>query len=382
MSLVKSFPSLFQKNKSGKAKLWNISVLEYAEGPVIQIEHGILGGKMQITQDVITEGKNIGRANETTPLQQALAEAESKWTHKQERDGYVQSMTDMDKDTRPGIDPMLAHRYDKHPDAMTFPCFIQPKLDGHRCIAIIKNGTCELWSRSRIRITGVPHIQDALSMHLSGTLNNDETLILDGELYNHDYKNKFEDLASFIRSGTPKDGHEVVQYHVYDIVKSDVPYVLRQKMLEELFQVVNCSLVSSPIVVVETIPVEQKDVVKLFKDFRSRGYEGAMLRDPKSLYIGDRSYGLLKVKEFDDSEFKITGVNEGRGKLKGHAIFECVTEDGVTFEAKLKGDTSRLKEIFDSPDQYIGKTLTVQYQGRTKNNIPRFPVGLRIREDV
>jgi DNA ligase-1 len=142
-------------------------------------------------------------------------------------------------------------------------------------------------------------------------------------------------------------------------------------------------LLDRSLVLVDTQTVSQEDVTQAFKQYRSLGYEGAMLRDPESLYVGDRSYGLLKVKEFDDSEFKIVNVNEGRGKLKGHAIFECITEDGAEkFEAKLKGETSHLKTIFENPQDYIGKSLTVQYQGRTKNHIPRFPVGLRVRQDV
>lgn len=374
MSLVKAFPSLFQKSKSGKIKLWNISVHQFVEGGEIRTEYGIVQGKMQISNDLVTKGKNIGKTNETTPVQQAVAEAESKWTKKQEREGYVQSMMDTDKDERPGIDPMLAHRYDKYPDAMNFPCYVQPKLDGHRCIAIIKDGKCELWSRSRTIISGVPHINAALLKQFGG---NQEQLILDGELYNHDYKAKFEELASFIRSGTPKVGHEAVQFHIYDLVDYEMPYAMRYKTLSYLL-----FCVPKPLVQVDTLPKTQDEVTKTFKDFRAMGYEGAMLRDPESMYTGDRSYGLLKVKEFDDSEFKIVNVNEGRGKLKGHAIFECVTEDGVTFEAKLKGDTEHLKTIFENPKDYIGKSLTVQYQGRTKNNIPRFPVGLRVRQDV
>ena len=72
---------------------------------------------------------------------------------------------------------------------------------------------------------------------------------------------------------------------------------------------------------------------------------------------------------------------EGRGKLKGHAIFTCVTQDGTEFDVKMKGELTELQEIFQNFDQYLGRDLTVVYQGFTKNGIPRFPVGLRLRED-
>jgi hypothetical protein len=68
--------------------------------------------------------------------------------------------------------------------------------------------------------------------------------------------------------------------------------------------------------------------------------------------------------------------------MKGHAIFECVTETSERFDVKMKGSMDKLKEIWENKDSYIGKTLTVMFQERTKNGIPRFPVGLRLRGDV
>ena len=97
----------------------------------------------------------------------------------------------------------------------------------------------------------------------------------------------------------------------------------------------------------------------------------------------ENSY-LQKYKVFEDAEFEITGVEEGRGKLAGHAgSFICVTKEGNEFKAKLKGKLSDLKEYWENQKQYIGKTLTVQFQGLTnKNNVPRFPVALRFRENL
>ena len=73
-----------------------------------------------------------------------------------------------------------------------------------------------------------------------------------------------------------------------------------------------------------------------------------------------------------------------RGKLSGHAgSFVCITKDGNEFNAKIKGQLPLLKKYFTEFEKYKGKMLTVQYQGYTnKNNVPRFPIGLRIREDM
>lgn len=381
---MKSFPTLFKKNSKGKIQTWDISVTEDLEvstsGIVLKhvgtitINYGQQGGKIQTTSDSITEGKNLGKANGTNPYQQACLEAESKWTAQQERDSYVQNVEQAGEDLRDGDEPMLAQRYDKYPEKMPFPCAIQPKLDGHRCVAILANGKCELYSRTRTLITGVPHVNRALETLYPGA-----NITLDGELYNHDYKAKFEELTSFIRSQEPKVGHEVVQYHIYDVVETSLEYKDRLNVIKQLTVAADQH---STIKFVATKVVDEADVVTEFKKFVTLGYEGAMLRNLASKYEQRRSYGLMKVKEFEDAEFVIVGVKEGRGKLQGHAIFECSVDATTTFDVKLKGSEDRLKEIFQDQPKYLGKALTVQFQGRTKNNIPRFPVGVRLREDV
>jgi DNA ligase-1 len=372
---MKDFPVLYKKNLKGKLQFWHIWATEIDGKGLISISYGLDGGKVQQTCDTISEGKNLGKANATTPFQQACLEAESKWTAQQERDSYVQNVDQAGEDLREGDEPMLAHRYDKYPEKMPFPCAIQPKLDGHRCVAIIKDGVCTLYSRTRTLITGVPHINAKLA-ELVPT----GELTLDGELYNHDYKSKFEELTSFIRSQEPKDGHEVVQYHMYDVVDLNKTFNERNHLLNQTFALSVWN--DGCIRYVPTFDVTEAEVVIKFKEFVSQGYEGAMLRNLDSKYEQRRSYGLMKVKEFEDAEFKIIGVKEGRGKLQGHAIFECTVDGNENFDVKLKGKEETLKEIFQNQPQYIGQLLTVQFQGRTKNNIPRFPVGVRLRADI
>lgn len=372
---IKAFPTLYKRDSKGRVQTWDVFVTKNGvEGFYIKTKHGKQGGKIQETADLITEGKNLGRTNETTPEQQAISEAESKWTKQIERKGYVDDPTKVDTDTRPGAEAMLAHRFDKYPHKIVYPCFIQPKLDGHRCLAVVENGAAKLFSRQRKPITGLPHITDFLGVKFP-----EGKIILDGELYNHDYKNKFEELTGFIRSEEPKVGHGVVQYHVYDIV-SDEPQVTRLQSIEGLLG----DYFGETVKVVETKLVEDEEQVLFeFKKHRKAGYEGSILRNYTGVYEGKRSHNLQKVKEFDDAEFEIVGVTEGRGKMAGHAIFVCQTPDGHKFEAKMKGSMENLKEYFENAEKYIGRIVTVQFQGYTgKNNVPRFPVAIRFREDL
>ncbi len=382
---VKRFPRLFKKTNTGAVQYWDIFVQEKRSsqalesvGEIVTI-YGQLGTTSpQRTSDVVAEGKNAGKKNATTAFEQAVKEAQSKW-EKQKKKGYVESeesarAQEVDGDTiAGGLFPMLAQSFSKHASKIAWPCYIQPKLDGIRCIAIVKNGKATLWSRTRKPITSVPHIVAELEANFTD-------VVLDGELYNHTLKSEFEKIVSLVRQEQPADGHEVVQYHVYDMV-SDKSFADRNDELMALLSTVNWDI----IVPVQTGMVnDETQVTEMFTQVRANGYEGVMLRNAESKYEQNkRSYGLQKVKEFEDAEFDIVGVEEGRGRLTGHVgAFVCRTSDGKEFLAKMSGATDNLRKLFTDESLWRGKRLTVQYQGLTgANGVPRFPVGLRIREE-
>lgn len=373
---VKTFPTLYKRNSNGSLQQWTIFVGTdtFGYGWLIT-DYGQVDGSLQRAEDCITEGKNVGKANETTPLEQAFAEAQAKWEGKLKK-GYVQSLDDAqegktDAIIAGGVNPMLAHPFEKFPHKVAYPAFIQPKLDGHRCIAVIQNGECKLWSRTRKLITGVPHIARMLEARFPG-----ETLVLDGELYNHDYREKFEELSSFIRSQTPKPGHEIVQYWVYDII-NDKPQESRLRQLSMI------GIVGEKIIPVPTEKVENQDeLTGVFPAYLEHGYEGMMVRNAQARYKGSRSHDLLKVKVMQDAEFELVRIESGRGKMEGKAIFTVVTETGQEFRCKLVGALDSLTQYVDEPEKWIGKLVTVKYQNLSADGIPRFPIALRFREDV
>jgi ATP-dependent DNA ligase len=365
-------PKLYKLSSTGAQQEWEIST----DDNIIITRWGKVGGKSQETQDVIKEGKNQGRSNETTPKEQAEAEATSQWEKKLKK-GYVKSLAaadagEIDDVITGGVEPMLAKRFDEQGDKVVYPAYVQPKFDGHRCIAVVdKKGSCTLWSRTRKPITGLPHINAAIEN--SGA----KDIVLDGELYNHDYKAKFEELTSFIRNPEPKEGHGVVEYHIYDIADNSLSFKERLAELHKLS-------IYKPLVSVQTQKVvDEEELMIMFEIFLAQGYEGAMVRNAAGLYVNKRSVDLLKIKEFQDAEFEVVDVEEGRGKLAGKAIFVCANKQGTKFKAKMKGDQDELAKYWKKPSLAIGRMLTVQYQGLTgKNGVPRFPVGLRFREDV
>lgn len=379
-------PTLYKKSSTGAIQQWDIEATTWSSPGdpvwgVIRTRHGQVGGKIQETEDVIKTGKNPGKKNATTASQQAELEAQAKW-EKQLKKGYVKTIEEaqsgaVDAIIEGGISPMLAHRFDEQGHKIVYPAFAQPKFDGHRCIAVVKDGKASLWTRTRKPITGLPHI--IATIEDWARFEQIEDIILDGELYNHAYRSNFEELTSFIRTPDAKPGHEVVQYHIYDLATDDP----QSERIEELRNFFARNRWKDTLVFVETVQVADEDELMLiFENFLAGGYEGLMIRNASGKYLNKRSYDLQKVKEFVDDEFTVIGVEEGRGKLAGHAIFVCTTESGNEFRVKMKGETSELKKYWENPKLAVGRKLTVKYQGMTKYEIPRFPVALRFKEEV
>ncbi len=368
-------PILYKKASDGKIQLWGIDVDDEAG---IMISFGQVGGVLQHSREVITKGKNIGRANATTPQEQAECEALARHT-KQRKKGYVESVEaatsgEVDEVIVGGIFPMLAPSkiYPHFAAKLSFPVFVQPKFDGTRLIAVVEDGECTLWSRTRKRVNSLPHIAAALEAAFPVG-----SFTFDGEAYRHSMNDDFEGLMSLIRSSEPSEGHEVIEYHIYDLPSWPATFALRHRKLGELL-----APTSAPLVRVRTeVAADHSEIMAHHEHNLEAGYEGSMIRGDKPYEEGRRSYYLQKLKNFTDAEYQIVGADEGRGKDAGTVgSFVCVTPEGKEFRCRLKATYARRAELFASPEQWRGKSLTVAFQNLTADGIPRFPVGKAIRD--
>lgn len=352
------FKTLYGTNKDKSFKVWCISV----EGNRITINHGKLGGKQQ-TQEYSCSSRNLGKANETTPEQQALLEAESRYKNQ------------LDKGYRPSLDeledipllPLLAVDYNKVPHKAVFPCLISNKLDGNRILAIKDGSDVSLKSRMGKDVV-VPHLQDELNKLMS------DGMILDGEIYKHGYA--LEEIVSAIR--TPSNPlHQQLEFHVFDMVSeySDTPFSHRYEALIDFFSLIDSGHV---FLVQHEECRDEEELVIQHRRAVDHGYEGLMLRNLSGMYeAGKRSNDLLKYKTFFDDEFKIVGVVEDRN---GNAVFECYDHVANSNFNVCHGNFDERKHQLNHPEEYIGKWLTVRYQTRYKDSkLMQFPTGVCIR---
>lgn len=366
---MKTYPTLYKKNKDGSFQQWTVQ----ADGNQIISVYGQVDGKMQTTSKT-AKPKNVGKANETIGEIQAIKQAKSMWQKKYDKE-YAETIEEA---CNPPVLPMLAKKYKDRKDRINWdtPHFIQPKLDGVRCLAYWKNDELVLMSRQNKRWTELNHIKEELVNIVP------KTKVFDGEIYVHGLT--FQEISSLVKktqsinSLSKGEIHTTdLEYHVYDIFNKDFqtePHSTRMSYLGTLNS-------TSKIKYVPTFEVYADSEIEYYhKSYTEQGYEGAILRLNDGKYVtGGRSSSLLKIKSFMDKEFKIVGFTEGEGRFKGAVTWVCQMESGVTFECVPKGTMKQKQNWFENGDKYIGEYLKVQFFDYTDGNIPRFPVGIGIR---
>jgi ATP-dependent DNA ligase len=383
------FPTLYGEASTGKRKVYNIKVVENraAGGAVygtIVKEYGYEDGKKQINEKDIYEGKNIGRSNETTALEQAISEARNSW-QKKRSEGYKPEDEDGEEEASVGPSrhkaiaefvpaPMLAHDFNKRGHNIVFPCYVQRKYDGTRCIAVPSGDGRQtgLFSRNRKEYPNLDHIKAELAAL-------PPSLILDGELYSDELT--FQDIVGMVKRESLKAGDDIkqlkVQFHVYDIV-SDAPYEERLSRLQALMTAYKFRYIR---LVKTEVAATKDDIKRLHATYVAEGYEGIMLRNAAGLYkVGNRSADLQKYKEFLDTEYPVIGFKEGEGAEAGCVIWLCRTPEGREFACRPRGSREDRQALFLKGASYVGKPLTVRYQELSDDGIPRFPVGITFRD--
>ena len=274
------------------------------------------------------------------------------------------------------IKPMLAHKVNENKIDFSDKVFIQPKLDGVRCI-FTKDGA---YSRTGKQFHNLRHIE----LRLERFFDKNPFTVLDGELYNHALRNDFEQIISLVRKQKPTDedrrnAQHLIQYHVYDIIGFCLDdYESRLKFLLS-----TPYLLSNVVVPVETIQVNKyEEAANIHYDgFLKQGYEGSILR-LNGPYEQKRSYNLQKFKDFSDTEATIIGYEAGKGKFTGLiGKFFMVDDDGNEFGCPIgKGyNYSDRRYILDNIHDYIGKVATFTYFERTKAGSYRHPLYKTLR---
>lgn len=273
--------------------------------------------------------------------------------------------------------PQLAETFNPDKVNLDTEVLYQDKMDGVRCLAVMKPGSAELYSRTGILFENQDHIIEELRKLYDNV--GEMYLVFDGELYHHNLS--FDRISGIARRkkitsksklvpGIPK-----LQYHVFDIVNNKV-------CSERLKDIENYSKVEYKYIKFVNSNIGTMKEYKEYHDKAAeKGYEGIMMRRLNSYYKSTRSSGLFKYKKFTTDEFEILDIISGKGEDHGCAIIVTETKCGNGFAVRPKGSKESRKKMLQNKEDYIGKMYTVKYFTLyEKTNIPRFPVGIAVRD--
>jgi len=285
---------------------------------------------------------------------------------------------------------MLAYPVSDKPIDYKSVVYMQPKLDGVRCLIQFERGfnpnldpsfddrdKVVAYSRTGKVWKNIDHILRELKPFF---IDNPD-VVLDGELYNHDFKDDFESIISMVRKTKPTDedrsiSRDNVHFHCYDIIDIHKTYMQRRNFIVRNLPIRNCingvftQLVSS-----------EKEAKQVHKNFLHHGYEGSIVRI-NDVYKCGRSWSLRKFKDFHDAEANIVGYEEGKGKRAGTlGKFLMQDDDGIQFGCPPgKGHNYKdLALMLENIHQYMGQRATFTYFERTKANSYRHPLFKCIR---
>lgn len=262
-----------------------------------------------------------------------------------------------------------------NPKRITFPCFVQPKLNGVRGIYVPKkhfqSRYGEVWSP--------PVVEHAWEVLKSFDLH------LDGEFYLHGMSLQQINSRIGVVRGEPHNESYKIKFHIFDVVVN-APWRTRAAFLHRLAETIGENDGVSFIPHVEIFSSSEADY--WYNYWRNEScYEGMMYRDANAVYgfadmcgnKDNRWWCLQKRKGQQDMYATIVGLNEmheqATGMPKGTlGAFQLRSETGHIFSAG-SGLTDALRaKYWALGDVLHGTRVRVLYEMLSDGGVPLKPI--------
>ena len=310
------------------------------------------------------------------------SEAQEKWMRKILKKNLAigistKSINKVSSGFIPTFDVALAQKFERK--RMSDWVYIEPKLDGIRCLAIVENGEAKLFTRAGKLIT---NFDDTVGKELSLLKDG----CYDGEIMSTD----FTELMRQVYRKEDKDISEVY-FAIFDYLtleewkekKGKHTLKKRKRTLNRQIGTAHAKehLKYLKLVRYEPELLPSDEVLKESHDrWVAQGYEGIMIKDTDSLYSFGRNWSVMKYKAFFDADVPIIGLKEGTGKHQGKLGSFLVDYKGVAVNVG-SGLNDELREKLWGDPTIIGRIIEVRYQEETPDGSLRFPTFVCFRKD-
>lgn len=394
--------TLYKKDSKGKIREWNIQIVNNPHNDNefgIETSDGIHGGKIK------TPIYKRARPNVQFKTSKIKAEAMMKSAiDKKLRSNYFRSIEEIkDEDILfmpTGCPSGMIWEEWKDKAHVVYPALASGKLDGSKMYSTWRDGRVFLNTRSAKEHKNFRHIEEALAKCYA----ENPHLVLDGEAYNHDYRERFEELQSIFRKESPteeqrKQSAEIAKFYIYDAVNLEIPDLSALERQELLRDVYNKYLREFDCIVWWSSwqVASEEEYDEFHEQCMDDGFEGTVLKITDAPYVQRKNKMVMKRKPKFDCEFKIIDIVEGTGTHRGIAAgvtIDLTFVDGMNIghREQLKEDFQdtgiakgwnhkMLKAMLENKADYIGKMGTIEYGGLTAYGKLRFPKFKALRTD-
>jgi len=369
-----NYPKLYSRDSKGKIRVWSVEI----DGAKYRQHHGLLDGKIVTTAFTEAKAKNINKANETTPEEQAKLEVDALIV-KQLKSNYFEDIKDVDKGY---LEPQLAKPCKKYIDKVKWEDgqIVDDKLNGI-CCQITKKGA---FSRENEEFFAIPHIKQELEIIIEKF----PEAFFHGELFNFAYVTQLDKIAEIVsvvrkeKDITPEllaESKRMVEYHLYDGygfwgIKKEDNGLDRRTHLEAFIK-------ANKFKYIKCVNWDRlysfKAMEERFNKYVATGGEGVIIRNPKASYQHSRTKDLLKFKKSESAEFEVIEIEEGDADWKGCAkAVWCKLPNGKRtdrFKSNIKGEREHLRKVFNEKEKYKGEMITVDFQEYSSYGVPLIP---------
>jgi DNA ligase-1 len=200
---------------------------------------------------------------------------------------------------------------------------------------------------------------------------------MDGELWAG--RGQFPRAVSTVRQQTPDDAAwRAMRFMVFDLPAQGGSFTERIPVLNGLVSRIDQPWVQA---VAQFKLANHQTLQSLLAKTVKQGGEGLMLHRGASLYKGQRTDDLLKVKTHEDTEARVIAHIPGKGRhagVMGALLVEMPGVDGKPGE-RFKLGTGFSDKQRQSPPA-VGTLVTYRFRGLNNSGIPRFASFMRVRE--
>ena len=277
----------------------------------------------------------------------------------------------------PTFEVSLAQKFETKRLAGRSTVFVEPKLDGIRCFAIVENGGVKLYARSGKVIS-----------NFDGTIA-PELLKLgdgcyDGELMGTDF-------IALMRQAYRKEDKDVTGTYLclFDYLPIE-EWNSKQSAMDcnERFETLLDKMTDSNINLALVQPVDRVEIAADYDEIKEQhdeyvrdGFEGAMVKFCDAPYKFGRGYEVMKLKAFHDVDLPIDSLLEGTGKHEGKLGSVVVNFNGVDVQVGSGFSDDLRESIWSDHEAYLGRMIEVRYQEVTPDGSLRFPTFVCFRND-